>query len=312
MSNSKISAIITITSTDSFRHFEDCLKSLSFTDEIVIINNQSTDESVAIAKKYTDKIFSHPFSSYVEPIRNFGISKASGTWVLILDPDEVVPRTLATKLVEIADSGQGDLVRIPRKNIVFNHWLQYSRWWPDYNIRFFKKGSVTWQNEIHSIPVTNGRDLNLDPVPDQAILHNNYQSIDDYLLRLIRYSNQQTKELVDAGYKFNSHDVIQKPVAEFLSRFFAGEGYKDGFHGLVIALLQAFSILVVYLKVWQIESFPVEKNILIDRSWQKIFIAKYHELLYWVYTVKIHLTSKKTFKLIYKIKRRIASRYSHD
>ncbi len=312
MSKTKISAVITITASDDFTHFEDCLLSLGFVDEIIIIDNASTAKSLALAKKYTDKIFPHKFSNYVEPIRNFGISKANGHWILILDPDEIIPKTLATKLIEIADSDQAEFVRLPRKNIVFNQWLKYSRWWPDYNIRFFKKGSVTWQDAIHSIPVTSGRDINLEPEVELSLLHNHYTNIDDYLTRLIRYTNEQAKELLASGYKFNPKDAIQKPASEFLSRFFAGEGYKDGFHGLVMALLQAFSFLIVYLKVWQAEGFPAEKNIITDRSWQKIFISKYHELLYWFFTVKIHLTNKKTFKLWYKIKRKISARSSHD
>jgi len=297
---------VVINTWNEGRFLSDCLKSLAFADEIVVIDMESEDDSVKIAKEYTDKIFSHKHVSYVEPVRNFGIKKSAGPWVLILDPDERVPKTLANKLMEIAKEDLADYVRLPRKNIVFGKWLQYSRWWPDHNIRFFKKGHVVWQEEIHRPPITTGRGMDLPAEEEQAIEHLHYSTLDEYILRQIRYTNQQAKELVKEGYQFNPKDAISKPVGEFLSRFFAGEGYKDGFHGLVLALLQAFSVLVVYLKVWQAEGFAPEKEVVSGRAWQNLFREKYRELLYWIYTVKIHRAKKKTAKLIWKIRRKIS------
>ncbi len=305
MSNQKISAVI---NTWNEGHFlDECLKRLNFVDEIIVIDMESEDDSFAIAKKYTDKIFKHKHISYVEPVRNFGISKALGNWVLILDPDERVPKSLAAKLIEIVKEDSADYVRIPRKNIVFGQWLKHSRWWPDYNIRFFKKGSVTWQEEIHRPPITTGTGIDLPAEEELAIEHHHYSTIDEYILRQVRYTNQQVKELIKEGYQFNHKDAIIKPISEFLSRFFAGEGYKDGFHGLILSLLQAFSILVVYLKVWENEGFAPEREVMADRNWQKLFNEKFRELLYWIYTVKIHLSQKKTAKLIWKIKRKLTA-----
>jgi len=299
----KISAVIT--TWNEAVNLDDCLATLGFVDEIIIVDMESSDGTVKIAKAYTDKVYRTPYTGYVEPARNFSISKASGSWILIIDGDERIPPSLAEKLKEITENDDADFVRVPRKNLVFGQWLKYSRWWPDYNIRFFKKGYVTWQNTIHSVPITEGIGMNLDPEPEYAIIHHHYRTIDEYITRLMRYTNQQSKELISAGYKFSLADLINKPIGEFLSRFFAGEGYKDGLHGLSLSLLQSFSIFVVYLKVWQEEGFTPQTDVLSNSSFKKLIKSKFTELKYWLYTIKIHLSRKKSEKFILKIKRKL-------
>lgn len=303
MTKSKISAVITTWNEAS--NLDDCLSNLGFVDEIVVVDMESTDDTVKIAKQYTDKVYHTPYTGYVEPARNYSIGKASGNWILIVDADERISTTLAEKLEEIVKNDSADFVRIPRKNLVFGQWLKYSRWWPDYNIRFFKKGYVTWQDAIHSIPITEGQGINLEAEPEFAIIHHHYRTIDEYITRLMRYTNRQSRELIDSGYKFAVSDLITKPVNEFLSRFFAGEGYKDGLHGLNLSLLQAFSAFVVYLKVWQEEGFAPQKEILGSPSFRNLVSDKFKELKYWLYTIKIHLSGKKSEKFLLRIKRKL-------
>jgi len=137
MAKIKISAVIN-TRNESENIF-DCLNSLKFCDEIVVVDMESTDNTKEIAKQFTDKVFDHPMVGYVEPARNFAISKAIGDWILVIDADERIPKTLAIKLEEIAEKNEIDYVRIPRQNLIFGQWVRHSRWWPDFNIRFFKK-----------------------------------------------------------------------------------------------------------------------------------------------------------------------------
>ncbi len=303
MAKTKISAIVN-TRNEADNVF-DCLKSLSFCDEIVVVDMESEDNTKEIAKQFTDHIFDHRKTGYVEPARNFAIKKAVGDWLLIVDADERIPKTLAVKLIEIANNGEVDFVRIPRKNLVFGQWLQHSRWWPDYNIRFFKRGTVEWQDEIHSVPITYGNGINLDAESSLAIEHHHYRSIDEYFIRALRYSNQQAKELIESGYKFEPADIIKKPMGEFLSRFFAGEGYKDGLHGLIVAMLQFFSILLVYLKVWQFEGRKPVKGSEFTKVWQKAFMEKFKELRYWYLTVLIQNSRSKTEAFFLKLRRRL-------
>ncbi|MBI2066325.1 glycosyltransferase family 2 protein [Candidatus Woesebacteria bacterium] len=223
--------------------------------EIVVVDMKSEDETVKVAKSLGAKVYEHEKTGYVEPARNFAISKTTGDWVFVLDADEEIPKGLALKLKKIVRRPKADYFRIPRKNIIFGKWIRHSRWWPDYNIRFFKKGYVIWNELIHSVPMTQGVGADLAAKEGLAIIHDSYSSIEQYLERMNRYSSTQAKILIEGKHKFIWKDLITKPVNEFLSRYFAGEGYKDGLHGLALSLLQAFSELIVYLKVWQAEKF---------------------------------------------------------
>jgi len=227
----------------------------NFADEIIVVDMESSDKTVEIAKALGAKVFTHKKVGYVEPARNFAVSKASGPWVLVLDADEEIPKSLALKIKEIVKKSQSDYFRIPRKNIIFGKWMEHTLWWPDYQIRLFRKGKVIWNELIHAVPVTVGKGADVKPLEKYAITHHNYNSVDQFLERLIRYSKVQADLLVKGEYKFKWEDLIKKPVKEFVNRFFTGEGYKDGIHGLALSLLQAFSELVVFLRIWQEEKY---------------------------------------------------------
>ena len=299
----KISAVVNTLNEEA--NIADCLESLNWVDEIVVVDMHSDDKTKEIAFKYTKHVYNHERVGYVEPARNFALSKTTGDWIIIVDADERVPQTLASELIDIAEANEINFVRIPRQNLIFNHWIEHSRWWPDYNIRFFKRGRVEWQNEIHSIPITHGEGKTLDPKKELAITHYHYVSIDQYLDRLRRYTDIQSKQLLDDGYTLDWHDLISKPLSEFLSRFFAGAGYKDGLHGLALSGLQAFSEFVVYLKVWQNQGFKPERGNVFTNKLNQVFISKGKEFSYWITTVQIEHAPTKFKKTLLKIKRRL-------
>lgn len=224
-------------------------------DEIIVIDTQSTDKTAAVAKKLGAKVFSHQNTGIVEPVRNFSISKAKGDWVLLLDADEEIPQSLVVRIKQaLAESG-ADYFRIPRKNIIFGRWIRSTHWWPDYVYRLFKKGSISWDDAIHSIPFTRGQGRDFPPDEGLAIIHHNYSSVSQYLDRLNRYTDHQAKLLKGRGYSFAWSDIITHPAAEFLRQYFANAGYREGLHGLALSSLQAFSELVLYLKLWQDRDF---------------------------------------------------------
>jgi len=234
-----------------------CLHSIKdFADEIIVVDMKSTDNSVQVAKNAGAKVFTHKPLKYVEPARNYALTKTTGKWILLLDPDEYLNKTLKKDLKSITNRNDVDFVKIPRQNIIFGKWIKHAKCWPDYLIRFFKKGAVTWQNEIHSQPITTGNGLTLLDSDKLAIKHNNYQSVTQFVIRALRYSNIQADELVTQDYKIKTSDFILKPTQEFNSRFFFAEGYKDGFHGLVFCLLQAFAIGLVYIRLWEKQGTP--------------------------------------------------------
>ena len=281
-------------------------------DEIVVVDMYSDDDSRKIAKKYGAKVYFHKKTGgYVEPARNFAISKATGKWVLILDTDEVVPRSLAERLKQIAlDPEKKDLdcVLIPRKNLIFGKWMENARWWPDYLPRFFRRGKVEWPKQIHQQPKLNDKNIfTLPDVEKMALIHHNYENLDQFLDRNRIYSRVRAMELIkEKNYKLGYKDLLIEPLNEFLSRFFSGEAYRDGLHGLALSLLQAWTVLLTYLKVWEESNYeekPLEprlvKEVLEDavyrmEFWRDDFILKntsfkFTPLLEWLLKIRAKL-----------------------
>ena len=298
---SKISVIINTFNEE--KNIEQAIKSAKFANEIVVCDMHSDDKTVVLAKKFGAKVVYHKKMEYVEPARNFAVSQASGDWILVLDADEEIPESLSKRLKQFAEKMTGiDYVELPRKNNIFNKWMKASMWWPDYNIRFFKKGSVRWSNEIHKRPEALGLGLKLDPVEEYAIVHHHYESVTQFVERLNRYTKIQSKELVKEGYTFSWIDLLTKPTGEFLSRFFANRGFEDGLHGLSLSLLQAFSHLVMYLKVWEINRFP--KKDINMRDLKEVCGKLDYEIDYWFKNVNL---SENPFKRFFqKVKNKIS------
>jgi (heptosyl)LPS beta-1,4-glucosyltransferase len=247
-------------------------------DEVIVVDMYSEDRTYEISRSLGATVYLHKRTGYVEPARNFAISKAKGEWILILDADEEVTGSLAEKLKQLT-SGKADYYALPRKNIIFGKWIKHSRWWPDYNIRFFKKGHVRWGEIIHSIPVTTGTGAEIDAKEELGIVHYHYDSVDQFIARMNRYTSEHAKLIMKDGYTFKWGDLVKKPTGEFLSRYFFGEGYKDGLHGLALAGLQAVSEFVLYLKVWQTEGFR-QKDLEVGKVVSKMREAE-KEVHYW-------------------------------
>lgn len=268
-------------------------------DEIVVIDQESTDNTAEIAKKFGAKVFTYPKVEYVELARNFAVSKATKDWILVLDPDEEVTQGLSLQIKKILENPKADYYRIPRKNMIFGHFMKHSRWWPDYNVRLFKKGSVSWNEIIHAVPMTQGEGLEIEEKEELAIIHHNYDSVEEYIEKMNRYTSQHALLKVSEGYKFFWKDLVIKPSNEFLSRYFFGEGYKDGLHGLALSSLQAFSELTLYLKIWQKEKFIGENPKLTEVV--KTFRAQEKDLHFW----ENDASYKESGRLTDRIKRKL-------
>lgn len=275
-------------------------------DEIILIDMSEGDPNLKTeAEKYGAKVFEHKLVPYVEPVRNYGLSKTKGNWILILDPDEELSKELKIKIKKIIENPGGDYYRIPRKNIIFGKWIQHARWWPDYNIRLMRRGHILWDEAIHSIPITKGKGMDLEPKEEYAIVHHNYASLTQYLARMDRYTSIQAMGLEKKKYRFIWTDLIRKPIGEFASRYFAGEGYKDGLHGLALSLLQAFSEMLVYLKVWEKEKF-MEQGIT-PREIAGELGRQEGEINFWVNDMLINSTGFIT-SLPHRLKRKLSKR----
>jgi (heptosyl)LPS beta-1,4-glucosyltransferase len=285
------------------KNLDRCLKSLSFAQEIIVIDMGSTDDTLKIAKTYKAAIYQHPYTQFVEPARNFGIGKAKYDWVCILDADEEVPSKLGILLQKNSKKNSADYYQVPRKNIIFGKWIKHTGWWPDYQIRFFKKGYVQWSEKIHGIPVTKGKGQDIQVSDEYSIIHHHYNSLDQYIQRLNRYTSITAKERISSMHeKSPFQSIISKPSGEFVKRFFLQQGYKDGLHGLALSLLQSFYELLVILKIWEMNGFKQEQIKL--NELETMFHAEFVQKQYWQCDTVLKQSNSHIKKIIWRFKRK--------
>ena len=271
-------------------------------DEIVVVDTESTDKTAELAKKLGARVFHHKNTGIVEPVRNFSISKARGDWILLLDADEEISQDLAGHIRSAITETSADYYRIPRRNIIFGQWIKSSHWWPDYVYRLFKKGAVTWDPVIHSVPFTRGTGRDFPADESHALIHHNYNSISQFINRMDRYTSHQLEQVIARGHNFSWTDLVTQPAEEFLTQYFARKGYKEGLHGLTLSLLQAFSMLVLYLKLWEKSGFVSESVTPTQFDYQ--LKAIHSKLNWWKYQTKIDqagFLTKPLLKLMRKL-----------
>lgn len=293
---------IVINTLNEGKNIRRVLESVKWASEVVVCDMHSEDETAKIAKDLGAKVVLCKRFEYVELARNFAISKTTNQWVLIVDPDEEIETSLAERLIQIASTMKEiDYVRIARKNLIFGKWMKAAMWWPDYNIRFFRKDKIKWTDKIHRPPEALGEGIDLEAKEEYAIIHHHYLSISQFLERMIRYTKIQAEELHKGDYKFEWKDLIKKPVSEFLGRYFANKGYEDGLHGLSLSLLQAFSFFIMYLRVWEMEKFKNQQ--LEVGEFKELVNQSASEIEYWFKYINL---SKNPFKrFVQKVKNKI-------
>jgi glycosyltransferase involved in cell wall biosynthesis len=317
---SKISACLATFNEE--KNIADCLESVKWVDEIVLVDGTSNDRTVEIAKKYTSKIIvrENPLMFHLNKQKAF--EAATGDWILYLDADERVTPELRDEIVQVtslqapvpagpfrrspSDTVRGETFNgfwIPRKNIIFGKWIKHSLWYPDYQLRLFKRGKAFLPcKSVHEQPKLSGQAGYLK----NPLIHYNYQTISQYIKKLNElYTENDAKILLAKKKKLHWYEAIRLPTRDFLSTFFARQGYKDGLHGLVLSLLQAFSALITFAKAWEAQGFrQVEDGRFLEKVERELTKGG-EELRYWFLTSRINEESSFLRKLALKIKRRL-------
>lgn len=283
----KISVVISAFNEE--KNITECLESVKkIADEIIVVDNTSVDKTVHVAKKYGAKIYKQPNHLMLNINKNYGFSKATSEWILNLDADERLTSELIDEIknwkLEIKNS---DVVAywISRKNIIFGKWIQSDMWWPDYVLRLFRKENGKFPTKhVHEYIQVDGQTSYLK----FPLLHNSYSSISQYINKLEKiYTENEVDNMLAKGYTVDALDAIAFPARDFIKTFLAQKGYRDGLHGLVLSMLQAFYSFIVFAKLWEKQGFvdTTGKDFLKefykeDRKLQK-------ELEYWYLTQKI-------------------------
>lgn len=297
----KISVVISAWNEEA--KIERSLSSVAWADEIVFVDSGSTDKTAAIAGKYTKNIFRRPNNPMLNVNKNFGFTKATGDWILCLDADEVISEELKNEIKRTVNNKQKTIngFWIPRKNIIFGKWIQHGLWWPDRQLRLFVRGKGKFpESHVHEYVAVDGETADLV----HPMLHYNYETVSQYLRKLDTiYTENEVANLLATRYQLAWYDAIRFPASDFLKVYFAQDGYKDGLHGLVLALLQAFYSLVVFAKLWEKRGFveqPVDL-ILVEKELTAVSKQK----TYWLASKKM----EQTTNIIHKLWLRLVRKY---
>lgn len=291
----KISVVISAYNEE--RKLPACLTSVSFADEIIIVDNQSTDKTSEIAKKFKAKIFSRPNNLMLNINKNFGFTKATGDWILNLDADERLSDELKQEIEKVTAEDESSLAgfQMPRRNIIFGKWIRHTGWYPDYQLRLFRRGKGKFAEEhVHEKIEVDGKIGTLEG----DLVHENYDTIMQFMQKMcIVYAPNEAEQLLKNGYEFSYSDAIRFPFREFIGRFFARGGYRDGFHGLMLSFLMAFYHFVVFANLWEKRGFVDEQLNPMDLVAEEFGKSK-TEWNYWVAEQKIKAT-QNPFKKVY-------------
>ncbi len=253
----KISTVI-ITYNEE-KNIKDCLESVKWTDEIIVVDSYSTDNTIKICKKFGKKvkIFKRKWDSYSNQ-KNFGIKKTKYNWILSIDADERITPALKEEIKKVLARNQKcNGYKIPRKNFYFGKWIKWGGNYPDYQLRLFNKKYGEFKNvPVHEGVIVNGKVCALK----NPMLHFSYKSIDDYFKRLIKYTELEKEILISKKVKINIftilYYIIFLPFKKFVSRFIFKLGFLDGLDGLIVLKLNNITKIVAFYKyyLWYLQN----------------------------------------------------------
>ncbi|MGA2453497.1 MAG: glycosyltransferase family 2 protein [Solirubrobacteraceae bacterium] len=230
-----------------------CIDSVrDWVSEIVIVDMESSDATLEIARSYGATIVQVPVAGWAEPGRQAGINAATQPWVLALDADErAAPglRALAAKYV-----GREDVagVQLPRQNFQFGWWVPGSGIWPDWQLRFFRGAQTTWPGlRTHEGPTIDGKVEHAPARVENALVHHSVARISDWMTSANRYTDLEAERLANAGRRASLPRLVAIPIARFAQDYVVKRGYRGGRYGLAVALMSWCYWLLAELKVWE-------------------------------------------------------------
>ncbi len=232
-------------------NIEDAIKSVLWADEIMVVDSYSTDATLEIAKRYTDRILQHEYINSATQ-KNWAIPQATHEWVMILDADERVTPELRDEILSVLEGPRCDGYYIGRRNYFLGYPLDHGGWGPkeDRNIRLFRKSVSRYEEkEVHAdVIVSTGRVGELK----NPLIHHSYKTLKQYFRKMERYTDWAAKDIIKAGKKPNFVNLVLRPVGDFFKFYFLKQGFRDGMPGLIIALLSSYYVMVKYAKAWEI------------------------------------------------------------
>ncbi len=248
---------VAIITQDEERNLARTLASVSFANEIVVVDSGSTDATVAIAEAFGARVFTRPWPGFAAQ-KNFAITQCTGDWVLSLDADEELSPELCRQLsVLLPTNPPADAYFLPRRNLFLNRWIKHGGYYPDRKLRLFRRSAANFdahfeERPVHETIVFDGESSTLD----YDLIHHAYPTLEDYLEHMDRYSTLGAQLLVTQGRTSRSFpafawNVFLVPQLTFFWNYFCRLGFLDGREGLLLHLYHSTYVSWKYAKAWR-------------------------------------------------------------
>lgn len=242
----KISASIIVFNEED--NIDELCESISWVDEIVIVDSYSTDRTKEIAARYTPNVFDHEFKGYKDK-HEFADAQTTGDWILWMDADERVTPELRQEIIALKDrEDKPDGFEIPRKTWFAGKWIRHSGWYPDYQMRLYRKDGSYWDGVApHETARVRGRVERLN----NPILHNTKRDLSEYHRTIDSYTTLAAEALDRSEASVSGASIVVKSISGFVRTYFVKQGFRDGFQGLLIAFFTAYGVFLKYAKLWE-------------------------------------------------------------
>ncbi len=233
---------------DEENNIEECLSSLRWADEVVVVDSRSRDRTVELAERLSAKVFVYGSEQFYES-KNYGIEQASGRWILSIDADERVTPELQAEIRRVINTSQSkEGFFIPRKNYLGDKWLKYGGQYPDYQLRLFKKGAGYFAAQlVHERVQIKGETGYLN----NPLVHRTYKDFSDFVSKINRYTSLEAMELGENLPRITLFNILFLPLKKFVSTYFMRKGYRDGMLGLAVCGFTAFYVFLKLVKIWE-------------------------------------------------------------
>ena len=236
-----------IAAHDEAAQIEACIASLEWVSEVIVVENDSVDDTIDRARGAGATVISPKFTT-IGAARNNAIERAKTQWVLVVDADERCTPELAAEITQlIAEPVKYSAFRVPRRNFFLGKEIRHGGWGTDRPVRFFQRELRYNANQVHEHVDVTGETGELRNV----LLHYTYTSLDQYFEKFNRYSRWWAEQNYGRGRRASAVEVVVKPPARFLRMYLLKGGFLDGAHGLVLACLAAGSVMAKYARLWE-------------------------------------------------------------
>ncbi|MFH1867656.1 MAG: glycosyltransferase family 2 protein [Candidatus Omnitrophota bacterium] len=237
----------------------DCLESIRWADEIVVVDGFSTDKTVEICREYNARIVQHEFGGDFGQERNIGIDNSSGDWILQLDGDDVVTEGFKNEMVKILQKeDRFAAYKFWRKNFFMGHFMRYGGWYHR-SLHLFKKGFALYQGKVHHELIVNGEIGSLDA----EIEHYPFDNFSQFVTKQNRYTDIESKEILELKGVLDRKEILYnikiKPVKLFWKFYVKKQGFKEGVYGFIFSVLFAWVHFIKWVKYWELVRDKLEQ-----------------------------------------------------